>query len=115
MRKQLAALGVALILGPWNYPFQLLLAPLVGALAAGNCAILKPSEFAPKTSAAIARLIAATFPAEYVTVVDYCADDLRSAVPYDAKSGGSTDGGESDALDTGEDGSAADGDSAASS
>ena len=40
-------LGVALILGPWNYPFQLLFSPLVGALAAGNCVCLKPSEFAP--------------------------------------------------------------------
>ncbi len=61
--------GVALILGPWNYPFQLLLAPLVGALAAGNCAVLKPSEFAPHTAAALGRLIGATFPKEYIAVV----------------------------------------------
>ena len=48
-------LGVMLILSPWNYPVQLLLAPLCGALAAGNCVLLKPSELAPATSAALAR------------------------------------------------------------
>ncbi len=61
--------GVALILGPWNYPLQLLLSPLVGALAAGNCVVLKPSEFAPHTAAAIAKLIGATFPQEYIAIV----------------------------------------------
>lgn len=61
--------GVVLIIGPWNYPLQLLLSPLVGALAAGNCAVLKPSEFAPHTAAAIAKLIGATFPEEHITVV----------------------------------------------
>jgi aldehyde dehydrogenase (NAD+) len=61
--------GVALILGPWNYPLQLLLSPLVGALAAGNCALLKPSEFAPHTAAALEQLITSTFPAEYIAVV----------------------------------------------
>ena len=40
-------LGVVLIIGPWNYPFQLLINPLIGAIAAGNCVVLKPSEFAP--------------------------------------------------------------------
>ena len=47
--------GTALIISPWNYPFQLLMAPLVGAIAAGNCALLKPSEVAPHTSALFAR------------------------------------------------------------
>jgi aldehyde dehydrogenase (NAD+) len=61
--------GVALIIGPWNYPLQLLLLPLVGAIAAGNCAVLKPSEFAPHTAAALDDLIRATFPQEYVAVV----------------------------------------------
>lgn len=61
-------LGVALILGPWNYPVQLLLLPLVGAMAAGNCAVLKPSEFAPQSAEAIARLIGETFPEHYVAV-----------------------------------------------
>ena len=50
-------LGVALIIAPWNYPVQLLLSPLIGALAAGNCAVLKPSELAPRTSDALAELV----------------------------------------------------------
>src|SRR5690349_24638382 len=43
-------LGVILIIGPWNYPFQLLMSPLIGAIAAGNCAVLKPSELSVHTS-----------------------------------------------------------------
>jgi len=61
--------GVALIIAPWNYPFQLSLEPLIGALAAGNCAIIKPSAYAPKTSQIIADIIADCFPPEYVAVV----------------------------------------------
>ncbi|MDF2179168.1 aldehyde dehydrogenase family protein [Aliiglaciecola sp. CAU 1673] len=49
--------GVVLIIGAWNYPFQLTLAPLIPAIAAGNCALIKPSELAPNTSALIAKLI----------------------------------------------------------
>ncbi|MFO1463896.1 MAG: aldehyde dehydrogenase family protein, partial [bacterium] len=49
--------GLVLILSPWNYPFQLLLGPLLGAMAAGNCAVLKPSELAPASADLIARLI----------------------------------------------------------
>lgn len=52
---QFTPLGVVLVIGPWNYPLQLLLAPLAGALAAGNAVVLKPSEHAPATSAALAR------------------------------------------------------------
>ncbi|MDQ1913365.1 aldehyde dehydrogenase [Paenibacillus sp. GD4] len=62
--------GVSLIIAPWNYPFQLALAPLVGSIAAGNCAILKPSELTPHTSALIARLCKETFDPEYVAVVE---------------------------------------------
>lgn len=62
--------GVALILGPWNYPLQLLLSPAVGAIAAGGTAILKPSEFAPRTAAAVARLVRDTFPEDYLAVVE---------------------------------------------
>lgn len=61
--------GVALIIAPWNYPFQLAMAPLVGAIAAGNCAVIKPSELNPKTSAVIKELIAEVFPEEYIAVV----------------------------------------------
>ena len=63
-------LGVALIIGPWNYPVQLILAPLVAAIAAGNCAILKPSEHAPHTAAVITKMIRSCFPANYITVVE---------------------------------------------
>ena len=63
-------LGVILIVAPWNYPFQLSFTPLIGALAAGNCAVVKPSEFAPATSAVIGRIITKTFPPEYVLFVD---------------------------------------------
>ncbi len=63
-------LGVVLIISPWNYPFQLALSPLVGAIAAGNCAVLKPSELAPNTSAILAKLIQATFDPNYITVVE---------------------------------------------
>jgi aldehyde dehydrogenase (NAD+) len=61
-------LGVVLIIGPWNYPFQLVFTPLVGAIAAGNCAIIKPSEHAPHTSRVVAALVASVFPPEYVAV-----------------------------------------------
>jgi aldehyde dehydrogenase (NAD+) len=63
-------LGVVLIIGPWNYPFQLMMSPLVGAMAAGNCALLKPSEHAPNTSRVVAKLIADTFDPRYVAVAE---------------------------------------------
>lgn len=62
--------GVALILGPWNYPVQLLLSPLVSSIAAGNCTVLKPSEFASHTSTALGHLIRATFPEEQISLVE---------------------------------------------
>ncbi len=62
--------GVALIISPWNYPFQLLIDPLVGAIAAGNCAILKPSELAPATSSIISQIISDTFDPSYIAVVE---------------------------------------------
>ncbi len=62
--------GVALIIGPWNYPLQLLLAPLVGAIAGGNTAVLKPSEFAPHTAAVVAAMFAETFDEAFIAVVE---------------------------------------------
>lgn len=62
--------GVALIMAPWNYPFMLLMEPLIGALAAGNCCILKPSAYAPATSKVMAQIVAACFPPEYVALVE---------------------------------------------
>jgi len=61
--------GLALIIGSWNYPLQLLLSPLVGAIAAGNCAILKPSEFAPRTAEVLDQMIRANYPEDYLTVI----------------------------------------------
>ncbi len=62
-------LGCALIVSPWNYPVQLLLNPLVGAIAAGCTAVLKPSPYVPEVSSVLAEFIADTFPEEYVAVV----------------------------------------------
>jgi aldehyde dehydrogenase (NAD+) len=62
-------LGVVLIIAPWNYPFQLALIPLVGAIAGGNCSLLKPSELAPATAAIIERIISELYPPEYIQVV----------------------------------------------
>ncbi|MFZ9941475.1 MAG: aldehyde dehydrogenase family protein, partial [Luteolibacter sp.] len=56
--------------GPWNYPLQLLLVPLVSAIAAGNTAVLKPSEFAPATSHAVAKLLRSAFSDEHIAVVE---------------------------------------------
>ena len=62
-------LGVVLIIGPWNYPVQLLINPLIGAIAAGNCAVIKPSELAPATAAVIKRIVEDAFPPEYILCV----------------------------------------------
>jgi aldehyde dehydrogenase (NAD+) len=61
--------GVVLIIGPWNFPLQLLLIPVVGAIAAGNCVVVKPSEFAPATAAIIEKVITKTFADNHVIVV----------------------------------------------
>ncbi|MNO40288.1 Aldehyde dehydrogenase [compost metagenome] len=61
--------GTALIIGPFNYPFQLLIEPLIGAIAAGNCAVLKPSESTPAITAVIEQLIQETFEPQYIRVV----------------------------------------------
>ncbi|KKI93463.1 aldehyde dehydrogenase [Bacillus sp. SA1-12] len=62
--------GVTLIIAPWNYPFQLQLAPLIGAIAAGNTAILKPSELTPHTSNLLAKLIKEEFDPSYIAVME---------------------------------------------
>ena len=62
--------GCVLIMAPWNYPVQLCLTPLAGAIAAGNCAVVKPSAYAPASSAAIAKLLGEIFPPEFVAVVE---------------------------------------------
>lgn len=63
-------LGNVLIMAPWNYPFQLTVLPLVGAIAAGNCAVLKPSPYTPTVSGVIRQMIWETFPDDYIAVVE---------------------------------------------
>lgn len=62
--------GVVLIIAPWNYPFSLSIAPLVGGIAAGNCAILKPSEIASHTSAILAEIVKKIFDPSYIAVME---------------------------------------------
>ena len=63
-------LGVVLIVAPWNYPFALTIQPLIGAIAAGNCAVLKPSEQTPHTSKVIAQLINNNFNPSFITAIE---------------------------------------------
>lgn len=61
--------GIVLIMSPWNYPFQLAIAPLIGAIAAGNCSIIKPSEYSSNTAVIIEKLINENFDETYISVV----------------------------------------------
>lgn len=70
--------GVALIIGPWNYPMDLVIEPLTGAIAAGNCAVLKPSEIAPATAAVTARIIRENFDPAFVTAVEGGAGEAQA-------------------------------------
>lgn len=63
-------LGVVLIISPWNYPLQLLFTPLIGAIAAGNCVVLKPSELAPATATLMGKIVKEIFAEEYVLYVE---------------------------------------------
>lgn len=71
-------LGVVLVISAWNYPVQLLLAPLVGALAGGNAAVLKPSELAPHTSAALTELVSRHLDPEAIMVVEGGAEETQA-------------------------------------
>lgn len=71
-------LGVVLIMSAWNYPFQLIFAPLVAAIAAGNCAVLKPSELAPATSALIAELVPRYLDASCFSVVEGAVEETTA-------------------------------------
>lgn len=70
--------GVTLIMSPWNYPFSLCVTPLIGAIAAGNCVIVKPSAYAPNVSRLLATMLGALFPAEYVAVVEGGREENRA-------------------------------------
>lgn len=84
-RIEYQPLGVVGILAPWNYPFSLALMPLATALAAGNRAMVKPSEFTPATSQLLVRMLAENFPQEQVAAVtgDASAGAAFSALPFD--------------------------------
>jgi acyl-CoA reductase-like NAD-dependent aldehyde dehydrogenase len=75
--------GVVLILGPWNYPFQLLFSPLVAAVAAGNCVCLKPSELAPEVSKVMAAIIDDAFEPGHVTLVEGGVEIAKRLVGLD--------------------------------
>jgi coniferyl-aldehyde dehydrogenase len=78
-------LGVVGIISPWNYPVQLALSPLVGVLAAGNRAMIKPSELVPETAALLRDLVAETFPPDQVTVITGGPEvgEAFSRLPFD--------------------------------
>jgi len=84
-RVEYVPLGVIGVVGPWNYPIMCVFGPLAGILAAGNRAIIKPSELTPRTSALLDRLIAETFHPSEVAIVhgDAAAGGLFSAAPFD--------------------------------
>lgn len=62
--------GVVLVMAPWNYPFMLCMEPLIGAIAGGNCCVVKPSAYAPAVSKILATIVEEVFPKKYVTVVE---------------------------------------------
>jgi len=72
--------GVVLIISPWNYPFQLTIAPLIGAIAAGNCVLIKPSEISTATSGVMAKMIAELFDPGYITVVQGEAEATQQII-----------------------------------
>ena len=84
-RVEYAPLGVVGVIGPWNYPIMCVFAPLAGILAAGNRAIIKPSELTPRTSALLDRLIAETFDPSELALVHGGAPEgaVFSAAPFD--------------------------------
>ena len=77
--------GTVLIIGPFNYPFQLLIEPLIGAIAAGNCAVLKPSEIVPNVSAVVTEIIETTFDRSYIRSVQGGIETNTSLInaPFD--------------------------------
>lgn len=76
--------GVCLIISPWNFPVNLTFAPLVSAIAAGNCAIIKPSEFTPHTAAVMKKIVAECFPPEEIALIegDALVSQELTALPF---------------------------------
>lgn len=77
--------GVCLIIAPWNYPFQLVMSPLISAIAAGNCVMVKPSELSPAMSKVIAKIILDTFEEEHIACIEGSADVSKQLLelPFD--------------------------------
>ncbi|HHW6138212.1 TPA: aldehyde dehydrogenase, partial [Staphylococcus aureus] len=77
--------GTVLIIAPFNYPFQLVFEPLIGAIAAGNTAIIKPSELTPNVARVIKRLINETFDANYIEVIEGGIEEMQTLIhlPFD--------------------------------
>lgn len=88
--------GVVLVMSPWNYPFLLCMEPMLCAVAAGNCCVMKPSAYSPATSAIIKKIVEEVFPPEYVAVVeggrDANAELLNTRFDYIFFTGGVTVG-----------------------
>ena len=72
--------GVCVIFAPYNYPFQLAITPLIGAIAAGNCAVIKPSEYTPATNKVLKKIIQETFPPYYVQVIEGGAEVAQTLI-----------------------------------
>ena len=70
--------GVSLIISPWNYPFQLVIGPLIGSIAAGNCSVVKPSEYAPRTAGIFNEIISNNFESNYIAVIEGEAEVSRA-------------------------------------
>lgn len=77
--------GVCLIIAPWNYPFQLVMSPLISAIAAGNCVMVKPSELSPATSKIISKIILNTFEEEHIACIEGNAEVSKQLLeqPFD--------------------------------
>lgn len=77
--------GSVLIIGPFNYPFQLVMEPLVGAIVGGNCAIVKPSESATHTVKVVSKILSETFPIDYIRVVEGEREETSALIhaPFD--------------------------------
>lgn len=72
--------GVCVIFSPYNYPFQLAISPLIGCLAAGNCAIIKPSEYTPATTKVLKSIIREVFPSYYVNIIEGGSDVAQELI-----------------------------------
>ncbi len=75
--------GSVLIMAPWNYPIQLCFMPLIGAISSGNCAVIKPSAYAPNSSHAVRTIVESVFPPEYVAVVEGGREENKALLEAD--------------------------------